>query len=38
MAIYRMQVQLTIGKTSRPRFDLVEVRSYAKTGAANPNP
>jgi hypothetical protein len=38
MAIYRMQVQLTIGKTSRPRFDLVEVRSYAKTGAANPHP
>jgi hypothetical protein len=38
VAIYRMQVQLTIGKTSRPRFDLVEVRSFAKTGAANPNP
>jgi hypothetical protein len=38
MAIYRMKVQLTIGKTSRPRFDLVEVRSFAKTAAANPTP
>ena len=38
VAIYRMQVQYTIGKTSRPRFDLVEVRSFAKTGAANPSP
>jgi hypothetical protein len=38
VAIYRMQVQLTIGKTSSPRFDLMEVRSYAKTGAASPNP
>ena len=38
VAIYRMQVQLTIGKTSRPRFDLVEVRSFAKTGATNSSP
>jgi hypothetical protein len=38
VAIYRMQVQLTIGKTSRPRFDLVEVRSFAKAGAAIPSP
>jgi len=38
VAIYRMQVQLTIGKTSRPRFDLTEVRSFAKTGATYPTP
>jgi len=23
-------------KTSRPRFDLIELRSYAKTGASDP--
>jgi hypothetical protein len=35
LGVYRMQVQLTIGKTSRPRFDLIELRSYAKTGASD---
>ena len=32
VAVYRMQVQETIGKSSRPKFELVQLRSYAKTG------
>ena len=31
VAIYRMQMQQTIGDFGRPRFELVELRSYAKT-------
>ena len=38
VAVYRMQVQLTIGKTSRPRFELVELRSYAKTSRRSLRP
>jgi hypothetical protein len=30
MAVYRMQIQQTIGTPTRPRFDLVELRSYAQ--------
>jgi len=30
MAIYRMQTQQTLGKRSKPRFELVELRSLAK--------
>ena len=30
IGVYRMQIQQTIGITSRPRFELVELRSYAK--------
>jgi hypothetical protein len=38
LAVYRMQVQLTIGRTSRPKFELVELRSYAQTRASEPRP
>jgi hypothetical protein len=38
VGVYRMQVQLTIGKASRPTFDMIELRSYAKTGAPEPRP
>jgi len=38
LGVYRMQVQMTIGKTSRPTFELVELRSYAKTGTADRRP
>jgi hypothetical protein len=38
VAVYRMQVQLTIGKASRPTFDLIELRSYSKTGGPDPRP
>ncbi len=34
LGVYRVQIQQTIGPTSRPRFDLIERRSYAK--AAGP--
>jgi hypothetical protein len=34
LAVYRMQAQQTSGTDSRPRFELVEVRSYAKPGPA----
>jgi hypothetical protein len=38
VGVYRMQVQLKIGKASRPIFELIELRSYAKTGAPEPRP
>jgi hypothetical protein len=38
LAIYRMQVPQTMGMVSRAKFDLVELRSYAKAGAADPKP
>ncbi len=34
VGVYRMLVQNTIGDSARPRFELLEVRSYAKTGEA----
>jgi hypothetical protein len=30
VGVYRMQIQQTIGTLGRPRFELVELRSYAK--------
>jgi hypothetical protein len=38
VGVYRMQVQLTIGKASKPTFDMIELRSYGKTGAPEPRP
>jgi hypothetical protein len=38
VGVYRMQVQLTIGTKSRPSFDMIELRSYAKTGARDIRP
>jgi hypothetical protein len=38
LGVYRMQIQLTIGAPTRPRFDLVELRSYAKAGGTNSRP
>ena len=32
LAVYRMLMQTTIGTASRPRFELLELRSYAKAG------
>ncbi len=37
VGVYRLQTQQTIGKSPRPRFELVELRSYAKPSAASPN-
>jgi hypothetical protein len=34
LGIYRMQVSQTVGRVSQPRFDLVELRTYAKPGGA----
>ena len=30
VGIYRLQTQQTVGKPSRPRFELVELRSFAE--------
>lgn len=30
LAVYRMVMQTTIGTASRPHFELLEMRSYAK--------
>jgi hypothetical protein len=38
VAIYRMQLPQTVGTVARAKFDLVELRSYAKAGAAEPKP
>ena len=38
MAVYRMLMQTTIGTASRPRFELLELRSYAKAGEASRRP
>jgi hypothetical protein len=38
VAVYRMQAQQKTGASSRARFELVEVRSYAKPTAANARP
>ncbi len=31
-------MQTTIGTAARPRFELLELRSYAKAGEASPRP
>jgi hypothetical protein len=38
VAVYRMLMQTTIGTASQPRFELVEVRSYAKAGEGSRRP
>jgi len=38
LAIYRMQLPQTVGTVARAKFDLVELRSYAKAGTPNPQP
>jgi hypothetical protein len=38
LGVYRMQIQQTIGVPTRPRFDLVELRSYAKGSGEKPRP
>jgi hypothetical protein len=37
LGVYRMQIQHTIGK-QRPRFELIELRSYAKGSVASSRP
>jgi len=37
LGIYRLQTQQTAGKPSQPRFELVELRSFARGDAAKPN-
>jgi hypothetical protein len=36
MGIYRIEIQQTSGKSSRPKFELVQLKSYAETKLANP--
>jgi hypothetical protein len=38
LAIYRMQMPQSLGTVARAKFDLFELRSYAKAGPANPQP
>jgi hypothetical protein len=38
VAVYRVQVPQTIGPVSRPQFDLVELRSYARSAEPEPRP
>ena len=38
LAIYRMQLPQTVGTVAKAKFDLVELRSYAKGGTPNPQP
>ena len=38
VGVYRMLIQKTIGDTARPRFELLELRSYAKAGEASSPP
>jgi hypothetical protein len=38
LAVYRMLMQTTIGTAARPRFELLEVRSYAKAGETSSRP
>jgi hypothetical protein len=38
VAVYRIQMQESTKKGSRPRFELLELRSYAKTGGAETKP
>jgi hypothetical protein len=38
VAVYRMQVPQTFGTETRARFDLVEVRSYARENRPGPRP
>lgn len=36
VGIYRLQTQQTLGKSSRPKFELVQLRSYAKANTGDP--
>jgi hypothetical protein len=38
VGVYRIQMQTTIGTASQPRFELVEVRSYAKAPEGSRRP
>jgi hypothetical protein len=38
VGVYRIQVQQTVSPTMRPHFDLIELRSYAKTALPVPIP
>ena len=38
LGVYRMLMQTTIGIAARPRFELVELRSYARAGDASRRP
>jgi hypothetical protein len=38
VGVYRIQFQETAAKSSRPRFELLELRSYAKAPVAEPKP
>jgi len=37
VGVFRIQLQQSTAKSSRPRFELVELRSYAKAGASAPS-
>jgi len=36
LGVFRIQLQQSTAKSSRPRFELVELRSYAKAGGSEP--
>jgi hypothetical protein len=36
MGIYRIELQQTSGKSSRPKFELVQLKSYAETKISKP--
>jgi hypothetical protein len=36
VAVYRLQYQESSAKTSRPKFELLELHSYARTGTGEP--
>jgi hypothetical protein len=36
MGVYRIQLQQTSGKSSRPKFELIQLKSYAETKIAKP--
>jgi len=38
VGVYRIQFQESTAKSSRPRFELLELRSYAKASGAEPKP
>jgi hypothetical protein len=38
IAVYRMDGSVTAGPTAQPKFELIEVQSYAKAQAAAPSP
>jgi hypothetical protein len=36
MGVYRIQLQQTTGKSSRPKFELLQIKSYAETAMPKP--